>query len=528
MNRSVAAVRIFVSLKARLLRNSLRGSGGFGLVVFTFVAMTASVVATLTVWQATPDDRAIAGPAIGGMLVLAWTFAPVLFGASDETIDTTRLAMFPLPARQLTIGLAAAGLVGPGPIAAAIPLLGMALLAPSPLAIALSAMAAIATVLTATSTSRWLLTALGAKLRQRRSRDLATLLAGLGAGLFGLTLQYLSRVGDGIGRDELSAVGSVLRYTPFGWSGDAIGRAATGALLIPAVEIIATAGFLAVVLFRWNTTLERALTEVDEGGTSDQLGGSLLTRAGLLGTVDLRLAAVAAKERRYLFRHPRYRVQVVSQGTVLLIGGAPFIGAVAARDPAAVLLGCIPALTAGITGSNLLGSDGRALWAEALALPSLRSILRGRSLAFVAIGLGAATVLTLGVAIWTGGWRFVPVALGAAIGMAFAGAGVGAYTSTLAPTLLPDDNNPNPFASGAPGGGCLNGLATGVGVGVGLVVAAPLLIGLALANGRLWPGILTALLAPPYGVAVWLFTTRAAAQRADRRTPELLLTLSSH
>ena len=520
-------IRLFIGLKARLLRNTLRGSGGYGLVVFSFVAMTAGVTAAVLVWRAESSELLDVGPAMGGLMVLSWALAPLLFGASDETIDTTRLAMFPLPERQLATGLAGAGLIGPGPVAASLPLFAFALRSPSVPSALLALVAATVTILLATTASRWLLTALGARLRRRRSRDLATVLAGLGAGMFGLSLQLVGRLGPDLGAGQIASVGRVLRYTPFGWSGDALGRAANGELVLPVVELMLTAALIAVVLRMWVRTLVVALADADDGASAAQLHGDLLPRVGLFASKSPVLAAVVAKERRYLFRHPRYRVQIVSQGTVLLVGGAPFLSAVVARDPAAVLMGCIPGLTAGVTGSNLLGSDGRALWGEAVALPSLRPVLRGRSLAFVIIGLGAATLLTLGVATWTGGWQFAPVALSAAIGMAFAGAGVGGYTSTVAPTLFPDDNAPNPFASSAPGGGCLSGIATIIGVVIGLLAAAPILLGLALTQGSFVAGVITTVLAPIYGFLLWLFITNQAARRADKKMPEMVQALSS-
>jgi ABC-2 type transport system permease protein len=281
-----------------------------------------------------------------------------------------------------------------------------------------------------------------------------------------------------------------------------------------------------VAFGRWAHALARSLTEVDEGSVTSTLGRPLLGRVTRLDRTSPRVAAVLAKEQRYLVRHPRYRVQVVSQGMVLLVGGAPFLSAVIERNPDAVLLGCVPGLTAGVTASNLLGSDGRGLWAETLALPTLRPLLRGRSIAFVLLGIGLSVPLTFGIAAFTGGWQLVPPALGASVGMSLAGAGIGAYASTLAPTPFPDDANPNPFAGSSPGGGCLNGIATFSGVVVGLVAAAPILYGLSATQESRLTGWIVCFAAPVYGAAVWLLVTRAAGRRVDRRIPELLLALS--
>ena len=63
--------------------------------------------------------------------------------------------------------------------------------------------------------------------------------------------------------------------------------------------------------------------------------------------------------------------------------------------------------------------------------------------------------------------------------MALTGAAVGAFTSTLAPVNFPEDNNPNPFATENTGQGCVNAIITFTGVLAGLVMAGPILAGLA-------------------------------------------------
>ncbi len=516
----------FLRLKLRLLRNILRRREGLGLVVFAFVALTLGGSTAVWLWRDSIEVVTVAAPVLATAVVGGWALAPLLFGASDETIDPSRLALFPLEARPLAHGIAAAGLIGPGPIAASIPAITLALRAPNPVSMVIG-FAAVATLLTsATIASRWLLTSLGSQLRKRRGRDLATLIAGLSAGAFGLGLQALTYVGDDISRRTLAPIARVVRWLPISWSGDALGRVAAGEVAVPLVEVLATAALTVFALDRWSVSLARSLTEVDEGSAENRLGRPLLGRVTRLDTASPRVAAVLAKEQRYLVRHPRYRVQIVSQGTVLLVGGAPFVTAVVNKNPEAVLLGCIPGLTAGVTGSNLLGSDGRGLWLEALALPTLRPLLRGRSMAFILLGIGLSIPLTLGVAVWTGGWQFVFPALGAAVGMSLAGAGVGAYSSTLAPTPFPDDANPNPFAGSSPGGGCLNGIATFSGVIVGLVAAAPILAGLGQAEESTVAGLIVAFGSPFYGAGIWLLATGMAGRRVDKKIPELLLTLS--
>ncbi len=523
-------ISVFATLKLRLLRNILRTDGAFAFVMFSVLALGFGAVASYTILAGpAPTDGLL--PLVGFGVLLAWTFGPLLFGSSDETIDTTRLALFPVPAHHLAPGMATANLIGPGPVAVLLPFLAVAFRGADPLRISIGVGAAISSIVLASVLSRWVQTILGGALRKRNRRDIVIVLAGIFAGAMGVGSQVLIFVG--LSTERIQAIGSVVRWFPGGWTGWALDsvryEGPPSDLALPVVAILATIGLALIGSWRWIVALERALAEVTDSGV-DELGRNhFMDSGGLIGRLNRRLGPygpVLAKEIRYLRRHPRYRVQVVTQFIVLILGGAPFLAAILERDPASVLVACVPALTAGITSSNLLGADGRALWAEVLAIDSLRVLLRGRSLAFVLLGVAASMLVIVGTAAWTGGWVYAPVAFGAAVGMGLAGAGTGAYTSTLAPVLLPDETNPNPFASGDMGQGCVSGLYTIGGAFVGLLTAAPILVGLAYARSHPWAQVAVVLLAPLYGLGVYLYSTNRAARRADPRTPELLAILS--
>lgn len=522
-------IRVFATLKLRLLRNLLRTDGGVAFVLFTLLALGTSTLLALAILRGGRPTEGLL-PLVSFAVLFSWTFGPLLFGSSDETIDTTRLALFPVPARKLAPGMTVANLIGPGPLAVLIPYLAVSLRADGPLGSVLAMLTALALVVSGSVLSRWVQTSLGSALRKRNRRDIMIVFTGLFAGVLGIGSQVLLFVG--FSNDRIRELGSVARWAPGGWHGWAIEELQLGGTdgVRLALTTLAISG--AMILYattRWIRSLDRALAEVadsavEEVGTHHFMNsagpvGMLLERLGLLGPV-------LAKEVRYLRRHPRYRVQVISQFIVLILGGAPFLAAIVERDPSSVLVACVPALTAGITSSNLLGADGRALWGEVVAVESLSVVLRGRSLAFFFLGVAASIGVILATATWTGGWRFAPVALAASVGMGFAGAGTGAFTSTLAPVLLPDESNPNPFASGDLGQGCVSGIVTFLGALVGLLSAAPILGGLALTRTEWWAHPLVILAAPLYGLAVYVVATRAAAHRADQRIPDLLAALS--
>ena len=191
-------IGLFLRLKLRLIRNSLKTSSGYAFVIFSFVALAGSTVATLLILAASTDTLRWVAPALSLALTVGWVVGPLLFGSADETIDTTRLALYPLRGRQLAPGVAAANLVGPGPVAVAVPLLAFATrpvvdsgwsgLAPTARSSPLPPSLILAFAVVA---SRLMLTVLGNALRKRNRRDLATLIAGLGAGSLAIGSQLL-------------------------------------------------------------------------------------------------------------------------------------------------------------------------------------------------------------------------------------------------------------------------------------------------------------------------------------------------
>ncbi len=375
-------ISVFVTLKLRLLRNILRTDGALAFVMFSVLALGFGAVASYAILVGpAPNDGLL--PLVGLGVLLAWTFGPLLFGSSDETIDTTRLALVPVPARHLAPGMVMANLIGPGPVAVLLPFLALAFRGADPLRIGIGVGAAISSIVLASVLSRWVQTILGGALRKRNRRDVVIVLAGLFAGAMGIGSQVLIFVG--LSAERIQTIGSVARWFPGGWTGWALesraepmARSAIWPFRCSA--ILATVGLALIGSWRWILALERALAEVTDSGV-DELGRNhFMDSGGLVGRINRRLGPygpVLAKEIRYLRRHPRYRVQVVTQFIVLIIGGAPFLAAILERDPASVLVACVPALTAGITSSNLLGADGRALWAEVLAVDSLRVAAEG-------------------------------------------------------------------------------------------------------------------------------------------------------
>jgi ABC-2 type transport system permease protein len=135
--------------------------------------------------------------------------------------------------------------------------------------------------------------------------------------------------------------------------------------------------------------------------------------------------------------------------------------------------------------------------------------------------MGAATVMATVLAAISGGWAYVPVALGLAAGAAGAGLAVAAVLSVRAPFPMPDARNL--FAAGGSGAGCAVALLQLLGLIGQALLALPIAL-LAVAGLR-WSGPLLAavvLVGPLYGYLVWRAGIARAARFVQPRQPELL------
>ncbi|HMO10465.1 MAG TPA: hypothetical protein PKB06_02930 [Actinotalea sp.] len=111
-------VEHLVRLKLTLLRNGLRRSAwqvvmfllgllyGLGVLVLVAAGLVALAVG------APPDVQRGVLVVVGSAVVLGWAVLPLVAFGVDATLDPARFVTFPVPRRDLLVGLALAGLVG--------------------------------------------------------------------------------------------------------------------------------------------------------------------------------------------------------------------------------------------------------------------------------------------------------------------------------------------------------------------------------------------------------------------------------
>lgn len=516
----------FVRLKLRLLRNQLgRGNQQIvGLVIVLLLVLVGAGASALVVATGSAPDPLLADLLVlfSAVLTVGWSFVPIAASGVDSTLDVARLALLPLRGRTHGPGLAVAALVGVGPLATIVVQLGFVPHGSGPLGMVLVLAAVAVQTVQVALLGRVAVSALGSLLLRRRTRELAFSLGAFLTVFVAFGLQLLAKSAPEISRPELARWAERLAWNPFGLAGRA------GAVAIErgdSVALATAAGLLAGALAMvgltarvWWWLVERELTTV-----SGAAGGRARRRAVLRGTRPL--AVVAARELRYLWRHPVARTNTLTSFVLSGIYLVPQWSRL--DDPAQVLLAATLVGTVGLSALNMLAIDGRAAASDVLCAP-VPTILAGKAIARLLLALAVVSVVAVVIAARSGGWWYVPAALGIAAGAVGPILGVGTFASVAAPVPVPDVATGNPW-SASPGQGCVTALAAfGLFVVAG-VVSLPIAVAVVVAQGVLDSALalaVVALLAPGYGWLAWRLGSAAARRRVDGRIPELLVALA--
>jgi ABC-2 type transport system permease protein len=349
---------------------------------------------------------------------------------------------------------------------------------------------------------------------------------------FNLALQVGARLAERLERSDLEALrplARVLGWLPPGLAARSLVDASQGRLLASAAELAGAALAVALLGWWWWRSLDRVLTTAEPAARARaaRQPTSLFPRPlRRLLPADQR-GAVAAKELRYLARHPRLRVAWMMSG-LLGLGLIVFVSLTEGlRHPWIVLASLAMAFLASQNSLNQFGFDGPAYWTQAVAGADPRGDLVGRNLASMVTGTLTTAVLALVLALVTGGWLYVPVALCLGVGVLALSLGVADVISVRFPYPLPDDAS-NLWAVQGTGQGCLVGVVQMVAFAAQGLLLLPLvaLVGVGLV---LWPPalVLVCPLAIAYGAWLWRVGLGLGADWLAGHQPELLAALSA-
>ncbi|MFI6320519.1 hypothetical protein ACIBG8_23495 [Nonomuraea sp. NPDC050556] len=514
-------VKLFVQLKLRLISGNLRGDatrkigfvftliGALCVAGFGFLGMSA-------IRFADADLATDIGVVAFTVFLIGWAIVPLLAFGLDDTLDPSRLTLFPLRTQDLAVGMFSASATGVWPAASLIVLAGGVVgLSRSVGGALIGVLAVLLEFALCLVTSRLITTALSGALRTRRGRDVLAV-----AAIFVVVLAQLPNliINRGLGGDMgamVHGLANALRWVPSGMAAHAI---ADGGLL-GIGELVVVALLAGLIGWLWIRSLGRALVTTD----ASTQGASVRRSSGFVDRFlpDGQLAAVVDKELRYIRRDPRFRVGWFSSVVVTAIiafslsGKSGPSGAIMVVGPA-----CLGALMLGMQTANVFGIDGRSLWMNSMVYSSprdLRTDLAGRHIAVGLLATPLLAILALAVGLFTGELSGVVPAMLTAWGVLGVGLGVGAVTSVIVPYTTPD--RLNAFSGAAPGQGGLAFLGSfGSMLGTGFLVLplVPVLFGVT------W----VAFLAVPYGLLISALGRRLGGVIGYPRLPELLVAVS--
>ncbi|CAN5182856.1 hypothetical protein BH11ACT5_BH11ACT5_01210 [soil metagenome] len=307
-------VATLVKLRFLLLANSLRKSpwqivavilgGLYGLFLLLVV-----MVGLIALRGAPIDFARTLVVLVGAATILGWTFLPVLTSGLDQTVDTAKLAPFPVPINTLVLALAVSGVLGVPGIVTSIAALGTVVTWSRDLLSAFAALVcAVIGVVTAVVGSR-MLAALASRIGSgRRAREARTLIVFIPLLLLGPIILLVSNLLREA-TDILPTIAEVVSWTPFGAVWAVPADVASGDFAKAGFHLLIALATLAVFVALWRWGLGRALerparaaaAQVSKRGT------------GLFGVFPgTPTGAVAARALTYWVRDPRYAQSLIT------------------------------------------------------------------------------------------------------------------------------------------------------------------------------------------------------------------------
>ncbi|MFE5296180.1 transporter [Streptomyces sp. NPDC056632] len=524
---------VFVRLKLSLLRNGLKQSGGrtaafvFSIVVgilfalgmlFAFVLMRGHAAAPIVTVL------------LAGVIALSWTVMPLFVPSGDETLDPTRLVMLPLRPRPLVRALLVASLVGIAPLLTTILAVGAGLsLAVGAAGTVVAVLAVPLVVVTCVALSRSVAAANVRLLTSRKGRDLAVL-SGL---VIAVGMQFVNfgaqRLGRAGGVSSLEPAAEVVGWLPPASAVSAIDAAGHGDYAIAAVKLLLTVAAVAGLLYWWQRSLVRLMTEPDGstiGASPDAGAKDKSASSGRLGRLlpGGRTGTVMERSLRYIWRDPKTKAAWV---TSLAIGAiVPLFNAL--QGTGSIYFACFASGMLGMQMYNQFGQDTSAFWMVAQTISTAADAyaeLRARALALLMITVPFTALVTAVTAGLLGQWDRLPEALGIAFSLLGAMVASGAVASANFPYSIPQDSG---YKNVAPGQGGLAWISIFGGMLASALLCLPvigltLFLHLADHKSLLW------LLFPGgtlYGVLLVWGGLKLAAPRVSGRLPEILAAVS--
>lgn len=522
-------VATLVKLRFLILANTLKGKpwqivavviGGLYGIGVLFGAVIGLSALSLAPVELARTVTVLAGAAT----ILGWIVLPLIGPGTDQTVEPSRLAIFPIPLNQLVLGLAVSGVLGVPGIVTSIAALSTALTWwAHPLAALAAVACAVVGVLTCVVGSRAvtaLSTGLGSGRRFREAKGILIFipLVLLGPIMIGLTALLRGSL------DALPGVADIVAWTPLGaiWSvpgyivADDPGRAAAGFAIGLAT--------LAILTLVWRSSLRHAL-ENPARASSPVKGGT--RKLGLFGLFPATpWGAVAARALTYWLRDPRYAQSliVIPLVPVLLFVYSGNMGSMGVLNA----LGPIVALLLALSIYTDVSYDNTAFALHLSTGVSGRDDRLGRVVALAVFAVPVTVLLTIASVWFTNSWQVLPGLLGMVFGLTFSGLALSSVISGrfVFPVPAPGES---PFKA-RPGGGFMLTLATFATWGILIVLVLPemVLAIIGFVTGEAVYGWISLALGLVLGGGMLVVGVRWGGSILDQRGPDLLAQLQAN
>ncbi|MAP63715.1 MAG: hypothetical protein CMH34_08230 [Microbacterium sp.] len=420
-------------LRLAMMLGALRGEPrhtirtAVGLVVLA-AAVAAGCWALVTLDEATPEAFAAVAIMGGAAITLGFALAPVVTGSADP-LDPRRFGVLGLAPRPLSGVLAVAGMLS-------VPVLAVLALAVTTAIVWgsleapvwIGVLSVVLIVVTCVLLARVAMALTSMFLRERRSRELSSVLAvGILVVVVPVVVFLASLEWEGTVPVELMEAVRVLSFTPFGaaWalpgvvlSGESVALTTLVAVGTPLALGAAWVGLVTRIL----STTERPVSVKERGG----LGWFNVTPGTPTG-------AVAARSLVYWLRDPRHIVNVVVIPVAAAIVIIPLLLAGVPAHLVALVPVPIIALFLGWLPHNDLAYDSTAVWMHIASGLHGAADRIGRLVPVVLLGV---PLLAIGIPIAVslhGRWAMLPAMVGVCVSLFLCGLGLSSISSVVSP-----------------------------------------------------------------------------------------------
>jgi ABC-2 type transport system permease protein len=538
----LAQVTALIWLRYRLLL--AKASGGSLRAVAQIVSFLLILIFSLAVYfvlvmlfRGLPREPAF--EALHGALAvvwIAWIVLPIVGVAFDDSTDLSKLLLYPMTARRMTVAVLVSNLVSS--------IAGLTVLLALPVGWARhfvdAPIIALAVVLFAAHMSavvECVRIVVWDVLRSRRVRDWLILLSSV----FGILIyvgQMMVFRGGHFGNPAAWLRFHPSHYTRFLPSSLLAGvttTASAGHYLASGAYLLACAGLAAATVALMSVLVRRVQAgEAETGGAVRRAPARArqATRRGIALPISTPVATVARKELLLFRRDPRLKIQVMQAVFFPLAWVVVNLFSFPTGAGSSGLY-VFPSLVAWMLfgsfmlSSNVFGFEREAVTVFFLFPASRSALIAGKNLAMWLTLMIAYSPALVVLGALSRQWTLVPLAVVYAAGALAVSIGIGNFLSIYAPYRLPSKRQ-NPFSSQR-GPGCIGMLLNVAGVIVSQIISVPLAAAVVLPlvfHAPVWYG-----LAIPAGLiyawGIYRAMLSLAAERMAAREPEIIEALGA-